>query len=605
MMRKRRSVLAILTTGLMAAGLLTACGGSAGSGNTSSATFAGSVGEPPTYFFPMYTAAYWDTGYVPWASYLSWRPLYLWGNDGRPSFNPKLSLAETPKWSTDSKGDTVAQITLKPMKWSDGKPITTRDVQFWMNLLAQEKVNWAPYVPGAFPDNVKSIAYDSKTQFTITMKGGFSHAWLLGNEFDQITPIPQAVWDKTSATGKVGNYDMTPSGAKKVYGFLQAQAKKPATFQSSPLWKVVDGPWEISSYNVTTSQVSYKPNPDYPFPVKQHLKTFTEVPYTSDTAELDALENGSLDVGYVPLTSLSAIPALERHGYKIADWTQDSFGGLIFQYAAKDPATPILKQLYIRQAMTHLIDINGIIKKIWNGKAGYVSGPVPNPNGEGTDVAPAEKSDPYPFSVSAAKSLLTSHGWDVKPNGVSTCVRAGTAANECGAGIKQGAPLSFRIVGTASETEEFELLQLIISSYSQVGMKLKAKLVPEGNLATVGAECTGKSTCPWDMALWMQEWPLGWTPYLETGENTWETGATSNLGNTNIPSLDKLIEANFKTANNAQALETWEDYMVKQQLQIFLPIPVYRVVAYKSNLQGVTPLDPYLGLYPENWHYSK
>ena len=42
-----------------------------------------------------------------------------------------------------------------------------------------------------------------------------------------------------------------------------------------------------------------------------------------------------------------------------------------------------------------------------------------------------------------AVSLLKAHGWKVVPGGSTTCQKAGTASNECGAGIPVGTPISF------------------------------------------------------------------------------------------------------------------------------------------------------------------
>ena len=45
-------------------------------------------------------------------------------------------------------------ITLKPARWSNGEPVSARDVIFWINLLKANRADWASYVPGGFPDNV-------------------------------------------------------------------------------------------------------------------------------------------------------------------------------------------------------------------------------------------------------------------------------------------------------------------------------------------------------------------------------------------------------------------------------------------------------------------
>nr|MDA8358608.1 ABC transporter substrate-binding protein [Actinomycetota bacterium] len=442
--------------------------------------------------------------------------------------------------------------------------------------------------------------------FQIVFDKKYSTYWLLGNELTQITPIPQHAWDKTSATGAIGNYDMTPKGAKAVYKFLQGEAKKASTLATNPLWKVVDGAWQVKTYDSTNGQMSMAPNPKYPWPQSQKLSSFTEVPFTSTTAEVNALETGQLSVGFVPFTSLKVIPHLKSEGYKIAYWTQAAFGGLILNYAKNDAATPILSQLYVRQALTHLIDFKSIIQKIYHGHASYAPSPISNPNGLGSNVTALDKKDPYPYSVSAATKLLTKHGWHVVPNGTSTCTKPGTGPTQCGKGIKKGAKLDFRIVGTQSSTTQYALLQYIVSQFGSVGANMKVKLVPEANLPSLAAQCAGQAkTCSWDMELWMGEWPLGWTPYVETGGNTFYCGATSNYGSYCTPKMDAMINANHSSANPIASLKKWENYMVKAQIQIYMPEPAYRVVAYKGNLHGVTPLDPYLQIYPEDWYFSK
>lgn len=568
------------------------------------ATFAGLVGEPPTYFFPMYQVAYWDTGYVPWASYLMWRPLYIWGKGNKPVFNEKRSLAKPPVFSTTPKGNTVATITLKHWQWSNGHPVTTRDVQFWMNLLQADKTQWAPYVPKEFPDNVASIKYLSKRRFRITFKGHYSHVWLLANELDQITPIPQFAWDRTSLGGPVKNYDLTPKGAKAVYKFLQKQAKTPASFGSSPLWKVVDGPWQLASFHATNGLAKFKPNKYYPWPVSHHLCRFIEKPFTSATAEINALETGRLDVGYVPMTSLHAIPALKRKGYRIAHWYQDAFAGLILSYAKTNATTPILDKLYVRQALTHLIPMKAIIKDIYHGLAYYSSSPIPDLNGHGSYVTAADKTDPYPYNPKVAARILSNHGWHVAPNGKTVCAKPGTGTGHCGKGIRKGAAMTFATVGTSSSPTELHLLEVIQSGFRQAGVTLKLKTVPESELPSDAGNCVNKAHCSWDMELWMGEWPLGWTPYLESGGNTFACHAGSNFSNLCNKTNDGLIAAIHSGKHPIKALKKWENYMSHQQFQIFLPIPVYRIVAYKKNLQGVTPLDPYLQIFPEDWHYG-
>ena len=49
---------------------------------------------------------------------------------------------------------------------------------------------------------------------------------------------------------------------KAVYTFLTAQSKQTATYASSKLWSVVDGPWKLSSFN-SDGHVTMVPNKAY------------------------------------------------------------------------------------------------------------------------------------------------------------------------------------------------------------------------------------------------------------------------------------------------------------------------------------------------------
>lgn len=83
----------------------------------------------PTWILPITTALAYDTTDVNEFEYEMWRPLY-WFDDGvQPVQTPAMNLAYAPKWSD---GDRTVTITLKSTyTWSDGQPISSRDVLFF------------------------------------------------------------------------------------------------------------------------------------------------------------------------------------------------------------------------------------------------------------------------------------------------------------------------------------------------------------------------------------------------------------------------------------------------------------------------------------------
>ena len=210
-------------------------------------------------------------------------------------------------------------ITLKGWKWSDGQQITARDIQFWQNMVTANKDDWAGYSPGEYPDNVTSTTINPSNplQITFNLSQAYGSYFFTYNELSQITPLPQHVWDKESATGPVGNYDETPAGAQAVYKFLDAQSKSISTYDTNPLWQVVSGPWKLKSMD-TAGDVSMVPNPGYGGPIKPTLTQFNEVPFTQAGAEFNQLKsatsvtNTTVDYGYLPANDALQKNSLEQ-----------------------------------------------------------------------------------------------------------------------------------------------------------------------------------------------------------------------------------------------------------------------------------------------------
>jgi len=112
---------------------------------------------------------------------------------------------------------------------------------------------------------------------------------------------------------------------------------------------------------------------------------------------------------------------------------------------AQPTTGPLFKQLYVRQALQELIDQPEWIKQFLHGVGTVESGAVPT-NFKTPFAGPAQRHLVYHYSPSAARKLLTSHGWKISSGAADVCVKPETGANECGAGIKGGAPLSFNLL---------------------------------------------------------------------------------------------------------------------------------------------------------------
>ncbi len=567
------------------------------------ATFALPPGTVATYIFPFVSGPVSNNIDLFQFSPFLWRPLYWYGIDGKPTINYAQSMAGPPVYSNG--GRTVTVTLNRRFTWSDGKPVTNRDVEMWMNLLVNEKANYLGYSPGSIPDDISSMSFPASTPYTfsITFNKVYSQLWILYDELSEIVPIPQHAWDKTSASGTVGNYDLSAAGAKAVYTFLNAQSSDQSTYTTNPLWKTVDGPWLLSEFAPSTGAATFVPNSAYTGPGKPTISRFEELPFTSTAAEFDALRSGQLDYGYLPAEDSNQASYFKSRGYTINNWATFGFNDFFLNYT--DPtAGPIFKQLYVRQAMQSLINQSAISSDIWHGQAFPTYSPIPiTPTSE--YLSSSLQQNPYPYSVAHAKSLLSSNGWEVVPNGTDSCVRPGTASGDCGAGIPSGAKLAFTeevATGSAPFTAEAEAM---VSSWASAGINVTIEQKSMGAIFASLAPCTSGSACAWQMANFGEP---GGTPtyspqYLPAPGPWFGTAAANNVMGYSNSRMDQLIEDTYVNSS-IQAIQNVAKYAADQLPCLWQPDYYYQTSVISSTLHGALPQDPNLNLYPQYWSLS-
>jgi peptide/nickel transport system substrate-binding protein len=565
------------------------------------AVFAEPPATTPNYIFPYTSSEFISDVDIFNLQYLLYRPLYWFGRSGKPNVNPSLSLANPPAFS----GNKVT-ITLKPYKWSNGAPVTATDVMFWLNMETADPTDFGAYT--GFPGNVvKDITVVSPTELTMVMDKPYNQTWFLYNELSQITPMP-AAWDKTAAGPS--SCATTASDCTAVYNYLNTQAKDLSSYVSSPLWSVVDGPWKLSAFNAD-GHITFVPNKSYSGPVKPKLAAFSEVPFTTDTAEYNVLRSPSagtkIDFGYLPQQNAppkpagAAVGANPLSGYTLVPWTFWAINYFVVNYQSTTGNAPIIRQLYFRQVLENLMNQAAVVQGPLRGYGTETVGPV-------SDTPPTAFLSPkgkaghaFPYDPAKAKSVLTSHGWTVAPNGVSTCANPSL----CGPGVKKGQGMSFTLpYATGTAWIEAEMTQLQ-SNAAAAGIKLNLVPKPFNQVtALAGGNCVViKAPCDWDMANWGGGWSFA-PDYLPTGEELFITGAVANSGGYSNPTNDALIGKTL-VSNSTQDMYTWQDYLSAQLPMIWQPQADYQLNEIADNLKGVTPVSPTLSITPENWYFVK
>ena len=551
----------------------------------------------PTYIYPLYPFADYTYANQSFFEALMYRPLYAFGDNGSPLLNRSASLADPPSFSN---GGRTVTITLKPYRWSDGRPLTSRDVEFWENLVVANKADFGPYVPHNYPDNVVSATYPAPNRFTLTFNRAYNHFWLLYNELSQITPMPQHVWDRVSLTGPAGNLDQTHAGAVAVNRFLTRQASQLDSYGRNPLWRVVDGPWRLSAYTPATGFSVFTPNPAYSGPDRPRIRRFEEVPFTSDAAEFNALRAGTIDYGYLPLFDLSQRSYFEHHGYRVSAWPLWAFDNLTLNFG-NPRLRPILGQLYVRQALQHLVDQPSYIRHIFHGYAVPTYGPVPQ-QPVTPFVSPQERRNPYPFSIAAARAQLAAHGWRVVPDGRSVCQRAGTGRQQCGAGIAAGTALSLNFEYPSGSVAATQEAQAYKSAAAAAGIQVQLASLPLNTINSQGDYCPGAGCKYALLSYGLVGWDYG-PDYYPTGGEIIGTGASGNSGAYSDPINDRNIAATH-VEPGLGPLYRYQNYVATQLPLLFFPTPVFQVSVIRDTLQGVGPQSPLTTISPQSWSLS-
>jgi peptide/nickel transport system substrate-binding protein len=562
-------------------------------------TVAEPSGASPNDVFPLPPSTN-SNGYNVNLTMGEWPYLVYEGYGANSVVNPQESLYSSLTWSHN---DSVITIVLKPWKWSDGVPITSRDFTFVYNLLKAEYNDWEDYIPGLFPADVTKVETPNSRTIVIDLSRSYNPAFYTDDVLYYVPLLPQHAWDKTSLTGQVGNYDETTAGAKAVWNFLQQQGSDMATFTTSPLWQVVDGPWKLAQFTSDGYYV-WVPNTNYSGPDKPVLSKVIFTPFTTDDAEMDTLRSGtSLTVAPLPLNDVAQIGALEHEGYAVASVPTPGVAEIVPNLY--NPVNgPLLQQLYIRQALEDLINRQQIVSDAFHNYADPGNGPIPVTYGQQW-ASPLEKAGgPYSYSPAKAAALLKAHGWNVVPNGTDTCQRPGTGASDCGAGVTAGEKLQFQLLYSSGSAYIDQQNAAIQTSEALAGIHIVLKAEPFNTLVATTGTCNAAShpnaTCSWQLQ------NFGWQPYAldPTGAGLFNTDAIDNYGGYSTPEMDQLINQT-EYGSNPSAFFAYENYAAEQLPWLWLPNPS-SVYVYKNNLAGFVPTSPFdFTLNPEVWYYVK
>jgi peptide/nickel transport system substrate-binding protein len=572
------------------------------SGKAGSITYGFLASDAPTWILPITNAANNSVYNVQNFGWDLWRPLYYTPDGSTQTVDQALSPADPPVWSN---GDKTMSITLKPWKWSNGQTLSSKDLEFTFDevkaAVKASPADWADYTPGYFPDTIASMSTPTASTLVINLTKPANPTWM-EEDITDIGIMPSA-WAKASASGPT--LDFTNSAdAAQIFNFLNTQSKSVASYATNPLWQDVYGPYKLSSYNATTGGFTMVPNPTYSGPHANPESDFVGVPFTSDAAEFNAIKAGSIDISVVPPEDAPELSSLKSAGYNY--YGLPSWGDYFVAYNYQDKTgdfNNIVAQLYFRQAMQHLEDQAGQIKAYLNG-AGSPGYTVISVYPQNPYLPTSLDNNPYPFSVSAAVSILKANGWNVVPGGTDTCAKPGTAAGECGAGIPAGTKLAFNLIYATTPVLYAQEDEDLASNAKQAGIEISLS----GSNFNYIIQNYNDPASPANEDKWATE-DFGGESFstYPTSFGLFNTGGSGQLGNYSNPQANALINASISGSNPSAV--TNELSFFQTNLPVLWQPSRDHIYAWKTDISATNPsafenLTQYDST-PEFWYITK
>src|SRR5579859_2710868 len=382
MQRKGKLLFFVVGMGLILSFILTACGPTPTTSNSTSPKKGGTVTdglfEEPDSLLSNGT----NETFAVLVDATIWAPLVY--GDPTGTLHAGI-LSEIPTVANGDISSDALHYTLKlrpNLKWSDGQPLTADDVIFTMNL-------WNNPNYGAKTDTVglpfidfSTLKATDATTVTFTMKQVFVPLINAQLADQALAPMPQHIFGS-----------MDPASI----------LKSTENFQPT----VVSGPFKITDrvkgdhINVVRNPNYYQAAQGYPYLDGINFKIITD-----SSTILTALQSGSLDTSwFLDITKQDSYKAIPGYTY-YTEQHSATFENIIFNLH-----DPTLADLQIRKAISMSLDLDTVISQVLKG-----TGQRTCDEDVGT-FAHEPNLTCYKFVPSGAKSVLMADGYTMGSDG--------------------------------------------------------------------------------------------------------------------------------------------------------------------------------------------
>lgn len=470
-------------------------------------------------------------------------------------------------------------------KFSDGKPLTAKDVIFSYKVVKNPLISDAAALRNYY-ESVKDVTSADDRTVVITMtKPYFLAEYFLGT----LWIVPKHILD--------------PKGLTDRYSFAETEAmdraQKNVALKEFADWyntaevkrdvnlNIGSGPyvydeWKTGEQVVLRRSASFWNegkdtwNPSY-------IERLLYKVVNDRSSAVVALKNGEIDfMEYVPAAKFTeevdtvATPFLRKHAFE----TQ------AYSYIGFNMDRTVLADARVRRAVAHCLDREALIKQVVRGLAVTVNTPIYQQRPE-YDATVASIT----FDAGEAKRLLAQAGWaDSDGNGVLDKQINGLRT-----------PLAFSFMINAGNEMREAIAITLAEDLRKVGIKMEIRKLEW----SVFLENLRSRQFDMYIGGWVND-PIPSDPY-----QIWHSSQIGNKGSNYVgfrnSRADQLLEMNrneFDETKRIAYMKEFQQIVAKEQPYVFLWSPLYPSV-YNTRLQNVKYSMVRPGYLPTQWWVAK
>ena len=418
-----------------------------------------------------------------WA--LNWDLLVNFSPD---DLSPAPGFAES--WDVSDDKKTVTFHMIEGAKWSDGEPITSKDVKYSLDVLGGNGLIFSGYT-----DNITKI--DTPDDNTVVIHTSQPDARIIGGLF--VYMIPEHVYGKVPV--------------KKLKGSYQPE-----------LPMIGSGPYMVTDFE-RGRILRMERNPNFRGEKPQYDEV-QFIKYGTTDAVIRALKLGEVDgvmeVEPTGFNQLENTDNIEPVRSSSPSFTELSFNLCSKEHCPNGKANPGVKDLAVRQAVGYAVDRERVNEISSRGTSFVGHGLLPSYY----KSFYSKPADDYPYDPDKAKQLLDDAGYTVGEDGVRQ---------------KGDVKLSFDLFVRSESPSDIQAAKIVAEQAGEVGIDFKVQVVSVDKLTEITTRFVGDKPAPeFDTFIW------GWGGDPYDPSTLLKLITTDQIGNTSDsfysnPEYDRLF----------------------------------------------------------------